>query len=216
MNAIGAKIGLPEPVTDGKISVESALLARCSTRNFKNLPLRLEEVSQLLWAAQGVTHRENYRTCPSAGATYPLEIHLVTGDVSGLAAGTYRYQVNDHSLAQERTADLRSKLAEAALGQSMIACAPASLAISAVYERTTRRYGQRGIRYVFMEAGHAAQNVHLQAEALGLGTVVIGAFQDDRIKEILGLRLDEEPLYLMPFGRWLFHLRFIPRLLAGR
>lgn len=194
-------ITLPKPVYEGKISVESTLLARRSIRTFKDEPLALAEVSQLLWAAQGVNRPDGYRTCPSAGALFPLELRLVAGKVNDLAPGIYRYIPDKHQLVQSGTEDPRSRLAESALGQSMIAHAPATLAISAVFDRTTRRYGQRGIRYVFMEAGHASQNVHLQVVPLNLGTVVIGAFSDDRVKEVLGLAADEEPLYLMPIGR---------------
>ncbi len=201
MDAERVTIRLPGPVFEGKMSVESALLVRCSTRSFGDLPLGLDEVSQLLWAAQGTTRGGRYRTCPSAGALYPLELRLVSGEVSGLAAGIYHYDSAQHILAREGTKDVRSRLAEAALGQSMIAHAPASIAISAICDRTTRRYGQRGIRYVYSEAGHAAQNIHLQAAALTLGTVVVGAFNDGKVKEIMGLGPDEEPLYIMPAGR---------------
>ncbi|MHC1728291.1 MAG: SagB/ThcOx family dehydrogenase [Syntrophobacteraceae bacterium] len=194
-------IKLPQPVYDGKMSIESALLARRSIRSFKDEPLTVSDVSQLLWAAQGVTRRGGYRTCPSAGALYPLELQLVAGNVDGLSPGIYNYRPDKHELVQNGNEDLRRRLAEAALGQSVIAHAPVTIAICAVYERIRRKYGERGIRYVFMEAGHAAQNVHLQAVPLNLGTVVIGAFHDDKVKEALGLAAHEDPLYLMPVGR---------------
>lgn len=201
MSSQSVPIRLPTPVHEGKISVESALLARCSTRSFSDSSLSPSEISQLLWAGQGETRKGGYRTCPSAGALYPLELRLVVGEVSGLPAGVYRYSVEEHALVQCGAKDVRRRLAEAALGQSMVARAPAIIAVCAVYERTTRKYGQRGIRYVFMEAGHAAQNIHLQAAALNLGTVVVGAFHDERVKEVLELQPEEEPLYLMPVGR---------------
>lgn len=177
------------------------MLGRKSTRNYKEGPLQLKEVSQLLWAALGMTRPGGYRTCPSAGALYPLELLLAAGMVEGLPTGSYRYDCAAHSLVYLGEKDIRGELAQAALWQSMIARAPATIAICAVFERTTRRYGERGIRYVFMESGHAAQNIHLQAVSLDLGTVVIGAFRDDEVKKALGLQADQSPLLLMPVGR---------------
>lgn len=195
------RIELPEPAHDSNVSVERALLARRSIRTFKDEPLTLREVSQILWAAQGITNPHGYRTAPSAGALFPLELRLVAGKVRDLAPGIYRYIPQKHQLVQSMSGDRRDLLAEAALGQPMMAHAPITLAISAVYERTTRKYRQRGMRYIFMEAGHAAQNVHLQAIPLNLGTVVVGAFSDDMVHDSLGLDPDENPLYLMPIGK---------------
>jgi SagB-type dehydrogenase family enzyme len=184
--------------------VEEAIFRRRSIRHYQDEPLTLEEVSQLLWAAGGKTIdgiTGATRAYPSAGATYPLEIYLAAGDVQGLDAGLYRYQWKDHSIILVENGDVRHSLTQAALGQSMVARAPISLVFAAVYDRTTQRYGQRGeVRYVHMDVGGAGQNVHLQAEALGLGTVIIGAFRDEAVKEVLGVR-DEEPLYIMPVGR---------------
>jgi SagB-type dehydrogenase family enzyme len=179
--------------------VEEALLKRRSIRSYKNESLSLEEVSQLLWSAQGETTSWGERTAPSAGATYPLEIYLVAGDVEGLDSGLYHYNPSNHSLILVKEGDLRRELAHAALDQYMIARAPITIVICAEFKRTTGRYGERGIRYVLMEVGHVGQNIHLQAEALNLGTVVIGAFYDEDVKEILGVK--EEPLYLMPVGK---------------
>ncbi len=201
MGEESAQVRLPQPAHDGKFSVESALLARRSIRDYREAPLELKEAAQLLWAAQGRNRPGGYRTCPSAGALYPLELHLVAGNVEGLGPGSYRYDPGKHLLTKSLAVDLRRPLAGAALGQSMMVRAPATLVISAVFERVTGKYGRRGLRYVFMEAGHAAQNVCLQAVSLNLGTVVIGAFHDERVKEILGLEKEEEPLYLMPVGR---------------
>jgi SagB-type dehydrogenase family enzyme len=197
----GKMIKLPGPSHDGKLPVEAALLGRRSIRNYSDAPLEQGEISQLLWAAQGVVRQGFYRTCPSAGALYPLGLQLIAGKVEGLPCGSYRYNCADHSIVQFGEIDIRGGLAEAALWQSMIAKAPAVISISAVFERTTLKYGERGIRYVFMEAGHAAQNIHLQAVSLNLGTVVVGAFRDDQVKKILGLQPDESPLLLMPVGR---------------
>jgi len=201
MNIARKMIELPGPAHDGKLSVEAAFLGRRSIRNYEEDPLDLKEISQLLWAAQGVIRPGGYRTCPSAGALYPLEIHLVAGRVDGLLCGSYTYDCANHAILYKNEKDIRHDIAVAALWQSMISRAPATIAICAIFERTTRKYGERGIRYVFMEAGHAAQNIHLQAVSLDLGTVVIGAFRDDEVKKALGLRPDESPLLLMPVGR---------------
>ena len=203
----GEEIGsieLPSPKHKGQVSVEEAIFNRRSIRRYKDEPLTLEEVSQLLWAAGGKTIdgvTGATRAYPSAGGIYPLEIYLIAGDVEGLASGIYHYQWRDHSIDLMEDGDVRKKLTRAALGQGMVARAPMSLVFTAVYRRTTARYGQRGeARYVPMDMGGAGQNVHLQAEALNLGTVIIGAFNDQEVKEVLGSQ-DEEPLYIMPVGR---------------
>jgi SagB-type dehydrogenase family enzyme len=194
-------IHLPEPTYDGSVSVEHALRNRRSVRHFKNKPLTLSEISQLLWAAQGFTTDRGFRTAPSAGALFPLEVYVAAGNVTDLPAGIYKYNYRDHTLAQSVRSDKRNELSQAALNQRSIARAPAVLLVCAVYERVTRTYGERGHRYVFMEIGHAAQNVCLQAVALGLGTVVIGAFRDNEVKLIANLAADEEPTYFIPVGR---------------
>lgn len=197
----GRLIDLPEPKSDGDVSVEEALLKRRSDRDYADTSLKLAEISQLLWAAQGVTNRMGFRTAPSAGALYPLEVYLVAGKVEELAAGVYKYQPLSHRLVRVAAGDRRADLAAAALGQSCIKNSPASIVFSAVYERVTRKYRDRGIRYVHMEAGHAAQNVYLQAVPLDIGTVVIGAFYDEKVQKVLGLPNDEEPLYIIPVGK---------------
>jgi SagB-type dehydrogenase family enzyme len=194
-------IKLPEPRQDSRTSVESALRRRRSVREFGKAGLTLAEVSQLLWAAQGITDPEGKRTAPSAGALYPLEIFLVAGDQDELPAGVYRYRPKGHDLLPVVQGDQRAKLAAAALEQDWLDDAPVTLVIAAVYERTVRKYKQRTDRYVHMEVGHAAQNVHLQAVALDLGTVVVGAFDDAEVKRVLTLALIEEPLCLMPVGK---------------
>ncbi len=195
----GGEIKLPNPKDTGAMSVEEALSRRRSVREYSDQPLSLQEVSQILWAAQGVTSSRGFRTAPSAGATYPMELYLTASRVTGLSCGLYHYQPDRHSLRLVTESELSRQLAEASLSQSWISAAPANLIIAAVYERTTRRYGQRGIRYVYMEAGHIAENVCLQAEALGLGTVVVGAFDDDAVQKVLQIK--EEPLYIMPLGK---------------
>jgi SagB-type dehydrogenase family enzyme len=158
------------------------------------------EVSQLLWAAQGVT-ASRFRTTPSAGALYPLEVYLVAGDVDELEVGVYRYDSQIHGLKKVVTGDVRKSLANAAYWQEWVGNGAITLVFTGIYERTTGKYGPRGQRYVHMEAGHAAQNVFLQAEALGLGTVIVGAFMDSRVTSVLQLSEDEHPLSIMPVGR---------------
>jgi SagB-type dehydrogenase family enzyme len=195
-------IALPYPRTDSDTSLEAALLGRRSVRSYQDEPLILAEIGQLLWAAQGVTDpARGYRTAPSAGALYPLEVYLIAGKVEGLPPGVYRYGPGAHNLTPVKTGDQRDALYEAALRQAPVRQAPAVLVIAAVTERTTGKYGERGIRYVHMEAGHAAQNALLQAVALGLGAVVIGAFEDDDVRQVTGMPAAEQPLYLVPVGK---------------
>lgn len=199
---------LPAPNTDGEMSVEQALAQRRSRRNFKNEAITAEQLSQILWAAYGITSprpdapnlRGGLRTTPSAGALFPLEIYVIIGNVAGVSQGVFRYDAAEHKIVRVIEGDVRTALSEAALGQRMIADAPATVAYAAVFERMFPRYGERGIMYTHMEVGHSAQNVYLQAEALGLGTVAVGAFTEESVREILRLPENETPLYLMPFG----------------
>jgi SagB-type dehydrogenase family enzyme len=196
-----APVPLPEPRLKSAVSLEETLLQRRSAREYADEALTLEEVSQLLWAAQGVTAEWGGRTAPSAGALYPLETYLVVGNVENLAPGVYKYKPERHELVKVRDDDVREELAEASLGQSWVKEGAIDIVIAAVYERTTRKYGDRGVRYVHMEAGHAAQNICLQATALDLGIVTVGAFHDEQVKNILGMARDETPLYVIPVGR---------------
>lgn len=191
---------LPPPRLDSNTSIESALHQRRSVREFDKKPLTLTEISQLLWADQGLSGSEGKRTAPSAGALYPLEISVVAGKDGELPAGVYRYRPDGHDLLLTAPGDKRAKLARAALDQNWLAEAPLTLVVAAIYERTARKYRQRADRYVQMEVGHAAQNVHLQAIALGLATVVVGAFEDGEVKRVLPLAANEQPLCLMPIG----------------
>jgi SagB-type dehydrogenase family enzyme len=191
------EVRLPKPKEKGALSIEETLKQRRSVRDYKKGSLSLEEVSQLLWSASG---KNLYRrTAPSAGATYPLEIYLVVGEVEGLEPGVYHYSISKHSLERIKEQDVRRGVCRAALEQRMIERAPISIIIAADYDRTVEHYGQRGIRYVHMEAGHVGQNISLQAVALNMGTVMIGAFEDKQVKEILGI--EEEPLYIIPIGK---------------
>ncbi len=195
------EITLPKPETRGRYAIESALSTRRSVRDYSEAPLDLTQISQLLWAAQGVTHPHGYRTAPSAGALYPLEIYLAAGNIHTLDAGIYRYIAAEHKLIQIIEGDQRESLCIAALRQSPVQNAPAVIIISAVYDRVTVKYEERGIRYVHMEAGHAAQNILLQSTALDLGSLVIGAFRDRDVSDVLGLQKAEAPLYIIPVGK---------------
>ncbi|HBI16429.1 MAG TPA: nitroreductase [Desulfobulbaceae bacterium] len=195
------KIALPAPALAGPVSLEQSLYIRRCRRDFSALPLGLQEISQLAWAAQGITSDMEQRTCPSAGALYPLELLVIAGNVQDLETGVYRYAPNTHALLMTARGDVRAALAERGRMQSLVQNAAAVILLTAIYGRTTGKYGQRGIRYVHMEAGHAAQNVCLQAAALGLGTVMVGAFDDDGVREVLNLAPDEAPLYILPVGR---------------
>ena len=195
------KIALPGSHDDSQTSIEQALQQRRSVRTYLNKPLTLTEVSQLLWAAQGINRGREFRTAPSAGALYPLEVYLVAGNVDGLAEGVYKYRPHQHELLKIIHDDKRRELAAAALGQRYVQDGAAVIVIAAVYERTTQKYGQRGIRYVHIEVGHAAQNIYLQAVSLNIGTVFVGAFDDDEVKRVLNLPDEEHPLSIMPVGK---------------
>lgn len=195
------EIELPPPRFEGALSAEQALRERRSVRAFSDEAISLEELSQLLWAAQGVTHPDGYRTAASAGALYPLEVLAAVGHVDGLEPGIYRYRPAGHALIPLAAGDQRAALTNAALGQEWMNQSAVILAITGIYERTTGRYGDRGRQYVHMEVGIAYQNVHLQAVALGLGTVFVGAFHDDQTQAALGLEAREIPFCLMPVGR---------------
>lgn len=203
-NDMNAKdiITLPQPEKIGDVSVEETLQKRRSIREFAPETLTLDEISQMVWAAQGITDESSgFRTAPSAGATFPIEIYLLIGDSPDISTGVYRYNYRDHVLEQLSEKDLRRDLYEVSLRQPSIINAPVVMVITGVLERTERRYGQRALRYVYMEAGHVAQNVYLQGTALGIGTVVIGAFQDDGVSGVMDFSEGEHPLYIMPLGK---------------
>jgi SagB-type dehydrogenase family enzyme len=173
-------------------------------RDFSAEPLTQAQLSQVLWAAQGITDRGGaLRAVPSAGATYPLEVYVVCGQdgVAGVGAGVYQYNVAQHSLTLHHAGDLRSDLARAALSQGFISETPLTIVICASFRRTARGYGRRGERYVHIEVGHTGQNIYLEAAALGLATVAIGAFRDEAVREALKLDVECEPLYLMPVAK---------------
>jgi SagB-type dehydrogenase family enzyme len=194
------EVALPEPSKSGQISVEGAIAARRSVREYGDDPVLLSQLSQILWAAQGITGERGFkRAAPSAGAKYPLEIFVAIGNVERLAPGLYRYKPETHSLSVARTGDVRRELCSEALSQECVRGAPLDVVIAADYERTMEKYGDRGVRYVHMEVGAVAENIYLQAESLGLGTVFVGAFSDGGVKKLLGVD-DVEPLGIMPVG----------------
>jgi len=209
-------VQLPDPRPDSPTSVEKALSQRQSVRSYLKQALPLKEISQLIWAAQGITRKtENlpnrwnpkyewqggYRTAPSAGALYPLELYLVAGDVEGLETGVYKYLPKNHSLMKIMDGDRRNDICNVALRQPSVREAAALIILTAVYERTSYKYGERAERYVHMEAGAAAENVYLQGVSLGIGTVIVGAFQDEGLKTVLKLPAEESPLIILPLGK---------------
>lgn len=192
---MGKRITLPKPVSSGKISLEEAIQKRRSERSFDSRQLTLEQISQILWAGCGLTdERSHLRAAPSAGALYPIELYLLKKE------GLFHYLSESHTLERVSDQDLMFSLASAAFSQGCIHQAPVDIVIAAVYRRITSRYGQKGILYTHIEAGHIAQNIHLQAVALGLDSVPIGAFDDEEVKRTLALPKDHEPLYIIPVG----------------
>jgi SagB-type dehydrogenase family enzyme len=191
---VGRTEALPAPRLDGPVSLEAALQTRRSVRSFLAQPLTPGEIGQLLWAAQGITDAAGHRTAPSAGATYPLELDVVTAD------GVARYLPDGHRLTWRGASDLRPALRRAALDQEVVGGAPLAIVIVGMVDRTAARYGDRAGWYVALEAGHAAQNILLEAVALGLGAVPVGAFDDEALARVLGLGAGESPLYLVAVG----------------
>lgn len=196
----GEITALPAPRKDGDVPVERALALRRSVRDFSQKPLSIADAAQLLWAAQGISGSQGLRTAPSAGALYPLEIYLIAGAVDGIAAGTHHYEPQRHRLRAVAKGDARAAIAKSALEQSWVAEAPALLVLAAVVDRSADKYGARAERYVHMEVGHAAQNVYLQAAALGLGTCLVGAFDDVQLQRVLRLPAEVTVLGIMPVG----------------
>ncbi len=187
-------IQLPTPSHEGGSSLEAVLQQRRSVRNFSSQDLTLEQLSQLLWACQGITDSSGLRTTPSAGATYPLEVFTV------LPNGVFHYQPETHSVQRTNPADIRPELCQAALDQDFIRKAAGVIILAAVHQRTMVRYGNRTTRYVLMEVGHAAQNLILQCTSLGLGAVPVGAFEDEAVSRLLNLPPEATLWYLIAVG----------------
>jgi SagB-type dehydrogenase family enzyme len=194
---------LPEPKTKGSISLEEAIRKRRTIRDFIAMPLTMQQLGQLLWAAQGITEDRGYkRAAPSAGALYPMDVYVAVGDdcVEGLKAGVYHYEAVANALRLIATGDRRRALSHAALHQNWMARAPVNLVITAEYKRISVKYGNRGVRYAMIEAGHIGQNLFLQAEALGLAAGIVGAFNDNEVVKTMEIPLSHEPLLVMPVG----------------
>jgi SagB-type dehydrogenase family enzyme len=187
-------IDLPAPSRDGPLSLEETLWLRRSVRSFTGRALTLAELGQLLWAGQGQNRESRGRTNPSAGALYPLEIYVVT------STRMLHYLPDGHRVEVVMSVDLRGELAEAALGQAAVEDAPSVFIVCGVLARSEGKYGERAERYMFMEAGHVAQSLLLQAVALSMGGVPVGAFDDTAVADVLGLPVDHVPLYLIPVG----------------
>lgn len=190
-------IELSSPTVKGSVSVEEAILKRRSIRSFSSKELSLNQISQILWSAQGITGKKSgfaFRSAPSAGALYPMEVYIAKTD------GIFHYLPQGHKLEMISTKDVRKELARASWEQDFIYQAPVDMVLCAVYSRITSKYGERGIRYAHIEAGHIAENIHLQAVSLGLGSVPVGAFDDDEVQKALSLPSDCEPLYVIPVG----------------
>jgi SagB-type dehydrogenase family enzyme len=194
-------VRLPAPRQQSEQSLEESIARRRSIRRFATTPLALADLGQLLWAAQGVTDDEGHRAAPSAGALYPIEVLVVAGEVSSLPAGIYRYRPERHQLDLLADGDARPRLLSALPWQGWVGDAPAVLAVTGVVSRTAGKYGSRADRYMLLEAGAVTENLYLQAAALGLATVLVGAFDDRRLTGVLGLAAGEQPLGLMPVGR---------------
>jgi SagB-type dehydrogenase family enzyme len=196
---------LDPPQQGGGFPLWEAIGRRRSVRDYKNIPLTRAELSQLIWAAQGVTKKisgYDLRSAPSAGALYPVETYLFIQNVESFESGIYHYSVRGHELELLRQGDFRSALAEAALDQGFLAEAAVVFAWTAVFARSKWKYRQRSYRYVYLDAGHIAQNVALAAVALGLGSCQVAALYDDEVNTLLGVDGEEESiLYLTSVGR---------------
>ncbi len=196
-----AKIKLPPPKIRGKISVEEAIAKRRTHRAYEKTPLTVQEVSQLLFASQGINNGKNRRTVPSAGALYPIEVYLASGNVKGVAPGIYKYHPEKHQLLRIAEGDKRKDLLAATSFQFWIEEAPAIIILCGTPWKTMIKYGWRGRSFILMEIGHAGQNISLQAIPLGMGTVCMGGFNKTRVRKILKLRGTETPLYILPVGK---------------
>ena len=194
---------LPTPSFDGDVSLEKAIRVRRTVRSFNGEALSLDQLSQLLWSAQGITEQDGFkRAAPSAGALYPMDIYAVVGSgcVEGMDPGVYHYEPDGHSISLGRGEDARGDVAKVSLGQAWMAQAPLNLVITVEYRRITGKYGQRGMRYAMIEAGHIGQSIFLQAQAMGLAAGIVGAFEDDKLIRVIGIRENREPLLIMHVG----------------
>jgi len=203
--AVIGTISLPSPVLKSNLSVEQGIQDRRSVRHYTGEPLTLKDISQILWAAQGITDKTlNLRAAPSAGQVYPLEIYIVVGKggVTGLAEGVYHYVPSNHSLEKTLMSDTRSDLSQAANGQPWVKEAPVDIVITGNYNKMISKYKDETLstRFVNLEAGHVGENIYLEAGARGLVTVALGSFKDDQVHKILGIPDSENTIYIFPVG----------------
>jgi len=203
--ADAGRVELPDPAAAAPPgTLHDALTTRKSIRRFARTPLSLEQLSYLLWAATGIQRRERgyeFRTAPSAGALYPVETYLVANNVSDLPAGLYHYPVLEHTLEELRLGGLGRQVAAAALDQAMCAAAAATFVWTGVFPRSKWKYGQRAYRYVYLDAGHVAENLALAAVALGLGSCQVAALYDDEANALLGVDgTNESVIYMSAVG----------------
>lgn len=194
---------LPDPILDGDVSLERTIHQRRTIRSFEGKSLTLRQFSQLLWAAQGITEAGGFkRAAPSAGALYPMDIYAAVGGdcIEKLDPGVYHYEPANHSLSLVKQGDARRDIAIASLSQMWMAHAPLTFVITAEYSRIMGKYGHRGIRYAMIEAGHIGQDIFLQSQALGLAAGIVGAFEDQKVIQVMGIKETHEPLLIMPVG----------------
>jgi len=194
---------LPNPTTDGDVSLEMTIHQRRTVRSFHSKALTITQLSQLLWAAQGITEPGGFkRAAPSAGALYPMDIYGAVGGgcIDGLNPGVYLYDPATHSFSLAQEGDIRRDIAMASLGQMWMSYAPIAFVITAEYSRIMAKYGQRGVRYAMIEAGHIGQNIFLQSQAMGLEAGIVGAFEDQKVIQAMGIKGTHEPLLIMPVG----------------
>lgn len=198
------RISLPKPEYRNMV-LEDAIKKRRSVREYSSGPLEIDHISQILFAAQGLTgslHGRSIRSAPSAGALYPIELYVIVNSVEGLQKGIYHYSVLDHTIELIKAGDFRSDIISAGLKQEMLGDSGVTFVLTAIFDRTRHKYGERGIRYVYMESGHISQNISLQAVSLGLGSVCVGAFLDKKINELIGVDGQKEAaIYLHSVGR---------------
>ena len=197
------QMNLPKPKLKGEVSVEAAIKHRRTIRSYLSKPLTLNQLSQILWSAQGITEDRGYkRAAPSGGALYPIDIYAVVGDnsVEELKAGIYHYEPHKHAVLLIAEGDFRTDVARAALSQMWMAKAPLNLVVTSEYSQITSKYGSRGERYAMIEAGHVGQNIFLQAEALGLRAGIVGAFHDNDVMRVIRISSSHDPLLILPVG----------------
>ncbi len=198
--AVGGVVDLPEVDRTEGGPFYDLLFRRKSVRSFADEPMDMRQLSRLLFSGQGITRDNRFRTVPSGGAQYPIDIYVLVGDVEGLETGIYKYVPQGHRLERVNAEDRRRQMGTAALGQDWLADAPVVLVICAEYRRITGRYGERGERYAIIESGCTAQNISLMSVDLGLGTVLVGAFHDRSVAQLIEAPDGVEPLLIMPIG----------------